>query len=213
MLARTSFKQKRHTPVAKEPRVTKWPVALAVRANAAINSVANQRPSGVRILNKSHNPGCKRLSPDSYACHARVLACISTAACGWVRPAAARRSRIASGVGVVESRTAPRLGWLVTSGCNFSLSRASKFRTTGIHSRPVFKTKNGAFIFPFLLFPDAHVFSEFFGLGLAAAIKQHRIVFSLRHFDSLAPETRGAVVSDLLSMNELYTHIVRHGQR
>lgn len=40
MLARTSFKQKRHALVAKEPRVTKWPVALAVRASAAITSIA-----------------------------------------------------------------------------------------------------------------------------------------------------------------------------
>lgn len=42
MLARTPFKQKRHAPAAPVPRVTKWPVALAVRASSAINKIAGK---------------------------------------------------------------------------------------------------------------------------------------------------------------------------
>ena len=64
------------------------------------------------MMNKSQSPGCSRRSPASYACHARVEACISTAACGWVSPQAARRCLMASGVGVVAARGVLRLGWL-----------------------------------------------------------------------------------------------------
>lgn len=67
---------------------------------------------GVRMRNKAQWPGCIGRSAASQACQARSVAYIKAAACHWVRPAAARRSLMALGVGEVAAGGAPRFGWL-----------------------------------------------------------------------------------------------------
>lgn len=181
------------------------------------------------MLSSSHKPGCMAAIPASQSCRVRRVLCMTDAHSSCVQPAVARRACRASGE--KAARCLRRFGWLgilqthqnclpfadVVSAvvtdrgdsvrvfdsaglCNFWRERYMQFE--GVRFDPF--CAHGANLSADLFseggsFRGSSGADEFGGKGLE--------VLKSSHFDSFAPESRGAVVSDFAGMSELYTRI------
>lgn len=144
------------------------------------------------MLSSSHKPGCMAAIPASQSCRVRRVLCMTDAHSSCVQPAVARRACRASGE--KAARCLRRFGWL---GIRHSPS-------LNIEAASIFKFQNIKITIDIKLFGDAGIQRV---LGLHWRLAEDFVIFCTGHFDSLAPESRGAVVSDFAGMSELYTRI------